>query len=288
MSWDGFNLGIFFFGVGLAKKMLIADPIGHQVDRIYAMAPEQVTGFMAWFADIGYFLQIFFDFSGYSEMAIGLGFMIGFQFPENFRQPYRSQSVTEFWRRWHMTLSRWFRDYLYVPLGGNRRGFTRTLINLWIVFLLCGLWHGAALTFVAWGAYHGALLVIERMFKRRWNLEPKGPLGFVLTTLLVMIGWVFFRSRDLVQAKTMLAKMAFIDRSGSSLFGWSYFLTPYMITVFAVGLLFAWLPMEAWGVRSNLKGGRAAAAAGLGLVLLAASIAALASNGFNPFIYFQF
>ena len=288
MSFDGFNAGIFFFGVGMAKKMLIADPLGHQVDRIFNLPPALVTGFMAWFADIGYFLQIFFDFSGYSDMAIGLGFMIGFVFPENFRQPYRAQSVTEFWRRWHMTLTRWFRDYLYVPLGGNRRGLIRTLLNLWIVFLLCGLWHGAAATFLIWGAYHGVLLVVERLFKRQWGLEPKGVLGVALTTLLVLIGWVFFRSATLGQAKIMLAKMAFIDRSGASLLGPSYFLTPYMITVFAAGLLFAWLPMETWNVRAKLVGERGAAAAFLGVGLLTLSIAALAANGFNPFIYFRF
>ena len=288
ITLDGLNAGIFFFGIGFAKKMLIADPIGHQVDAIYAMAPEMVTGFMAWFASIGYFLQIFFDFSGYSEMAIGMGLMVGFNFPENFRQPYRAHSITDFWRRWHMTLSRWFRDYLYIPLGGNKSGLVRTLINLWVVFLLCGLWHGAALTFVAWGAYHGALLVIERISKRAWNVEPRGIIGVAVTTLLVIIGWVLFRSKDFDQAGDMLAKLAFIDRSGVSPYSWSYYLTPYMTTIFVVGLVFAWLPMETWKVRDRLIGKWASAGALIGTLLCAASAAVLAAKGFNPFIYFQF
>jgi alginate O-acetyltransferase complex protein AlgI len=185
-------------------------------------------------------------------------------------------------------LSRWFRDYLYIPLGGNKQGLTRTLTNLAIVFLLCGLWHGAAITFLAWGLYHGFLLMLERLAKKTFNIEPTGMVGFVTTTLLVLIGWVVFRSGDLGQAKYMLAKMAFVDRSGNSIFGWQYFLTPYIGTVAAIGLWFAWLPSDAWGVRARLRGTWAAAAAALGLILIASSIAELSANGFNPFIYFQF
>lgn len=288
MTLDGFNAGIFFFGVGLAKKMLIADPIGHQVDIIYSMAPADVSVFMAWLASVGYYLQIFFDFSGYSEMAIGMALMIGFSFPENFRQPYRANSVTDFWRRWHMTLSRWFRDYLYFPLGGNKRGLVRTVLNLWLVFLLCGLWHGAALTFVVWGAYHGMLLVVERVLKKTLNFEPRHLPGVIITSLLVLVGWVLFRSDSIDQAGSMLAKMLFLDQSGQSIFASSYYLTPYMIFLFAVGFLFAWLPMETWRVRERLNGGLAAAGSVIGTLLCAASLAVLAARGFNPFIYFQF
>jgi alginate O-acetyltransferase complex protein AlgI len=288
MSLDGLNAGIFFFGVGFAKKMLIADPIGLQVDAIYALGPESVTVFMAWFASVGYFLQIFFDFSGYSEMAIGMGLMAGFSFPENFRQPYRAQSITEFWRRWHMTLSRWFRDYLYIPLGGNRGGLAKTLFNLWVVFILCGLWHGAALTFVAWGAYHGLLLVLERVLKKAFNFEPRHLPGVIVTTLLVIFGWVLFRSGDFDQAGAMFSKLLFIDRGGVSPYDWSYYLTPYMITVFAIGLLLAWLPMETLRVRERLTGLWASAGALLGTLLCIAAAAVLAARGFNPFIYFQF
>ncbi len=284
----GLNAGVFFFGIGLAKKMLIADPIGFHVDAIYALSPDQVTVFMAWFASVGYFLQIFFDFSGYSEMAIGIGLMVGFAFPENFRQPYRSHSITEFWRRWHMTLSRWFRDYLYIPLGGNRLGTARTLINLATVFLLCGLWHGAALTFLAWGAFHGFLLAVERVLKRTANIEPAGLFGVVLTTVLVIFGWVLFRSADFAQAQAMMAKMLLLDTSGTSLVGWQYYMTPYMITVFAIGLLFAWLPLETWRVRERVQAGWSVAGGMTGVVLIMLSVAVLSAKGFNPFIYFQF
>ena len=288
MTLDGINAGIFFFGAGLAKKMLIADPIGRVVDQIYALPPDQVTNQMAWIANGGYFLQIFFDFSGYSSMAIGLGLMIGLSFPDNFQQPYRAHSITDFWRRWHMTLSRWFRDYLYIPLGGNRHGGTRTALNLWLVFLLCGLWHGAALTFVAWGAYHGMLLIIERVARDRFKLESRGLPGVMLTTLLVILGWALFRSADIAQAKSMLAKLVFLDTTGVTGFSTSYYLTPYTITLFAAGLLLAWLPVDTWSLRSRLIGRRATLAALLGVALLLASIAELAASGFNPFIYFQF
>lgn len=284
----GLNAGLFFFGIGLAKKMLIADPIGFHVDTIYALTPDQVTVFMAWFASIGYFLQIFFDFSGYSDMAIGIGLMVGFAFPENFRQPYRAHSITEFWRRWHMTLSRWFRDYLYIPLGGNRHGTGRTVANLATVFLLCGLWHGAALTFLAWGAFHGLLLAIERVLKRTANIEPAGLFGVVLTTILVIFGWVLFRSADFAQAQAMMAKMLLLDTSGTSLVGWQYYVTPYMVTVFAAGLMFAWLPSETWRVRERVQAGWGVAGGLTGLVLIMLSVAVLSAKGFNPFIYFQF
>lgn len=288
MSLDGLNAGIFLFGAGLAKKMLIADPVGRVVDQIYALPAEQVSNLMAWIANVGYFLQIFFDFSGYSSMAIGLGLMIGLSFPDNFQQPYRAHSITDFWRRWHMTLSRWFRDYLYVPLGGNRRGSVRTALNLCIVFLLCGLWHGAALTFVAWGAYHGLLLIIERIARDVFKVEPRGVAGVAMTLLLVLVGWVLFRSQDFAQAHYMLAKLAFVDRSGVSLFSDSYYLRPYTIALFAAGLLLAWLPVDTWNLRARLVGRRAAQAGLCGVLLVAASVAELAASGFNPFIYFQF
>jgi alginate O-acetyltransferase complex protein AlgI len=221
-------------------------------------------------------------------MAIGLGLMIGLSFPENFHQPYRSRSVTEFWRRWHMTLARWFRDYLYIPLGGNQHGLATTVRNLWIVFLLCGLWHGAALTFLAWGAFHGTLLVLERGLKRVAPLKIPPLVGWIWTTILVILGWVLFRSHDFAQVQSMLAKMTFLDRAGVSPFGWRFYLTPYMTTLFALGLLFAWAPMEQWGVRQKVQGPWAPAGAALGVVLLILSVSALAADGFNPFIYFRF
>jgi alginate O-acetyltransferase complex protein AlgI len=187
-----------------------------------------------------------------------------------------------------MTLSRWFRDYLYIPLGGNKHGLIRTLANLWVVFLLCGLWHGAALTFVAWGAYHGFLLVVERVLKKTLGFEPRHIAGVAITTVLVILGWVVFRANSFDQAGSMLAKMFLLDVSGQSIYASAYYLTPYMITVFAIGCVFAWLPMETWHVRERLKGKLAALGALGGTMLCASSLAVLAAKGFNPFIYFQF
>src|SRR5262249_48421845 len=153
--------GAYRFCLGLGKKLVIADTLGNVVDATFSLPAAELDSVRAWIGICFYAFQLYYDFSGYSDMAIGLGRMLGFHFPENFDQPYRSASITEFWRRWHMTLTRWFRDYLYIPLGGNRRGPVRTCVNLATVFLLCGLWHGASLNFVIWGAYHGALLGIE-------------------------------------------------------------------------------------------------------------------------------
>ncbi|MCD4735918.1 MAG: MBOAT family protein, partial [Bacteroidales bacterium] len=156
--------GFFRFTIGLAKKVLIANVMGEHVDAVFELSPEQLTTLTTWIGILAYAFQIYFDFSGYSDMAIGLGRMMGFDFPENFRNPYISQSITEFWRRWHITLGKWMRDYLYIPLGGNRGSGMRTYFNLWVVFLISGLWHGAAWNFVLWGVFHGFFLVMERLF----------------------------------------------------------------------------------------------------------------------------
>ena len=200
--------GAYRFCLGLGKKMVIADNLGTVVDATFALPAAQLDAGHAWLGIFCYALQIYFDFSGYSDMAIGLGRLLGFHFPENFDQPYRSANITEFWRRWHMTLSRWFRDYLYIPLGGNRHGRLRTFVNLWIVFFLCGLWHGAGLTFIAWGLYHGLLLILERFAHTQWNWRPSGVFGIASSFILLMIGWVLFRSPTLPAAGHYLAAMA--------------------------------------------------------------------------------
>ncbi|RZA10765.1 MAG: MBOAT family protein, partial [Proteobacteria bacterium] len=186
--------GLMRFCVGLGKKIIIADSAGVIADSMFGLPPDQLGASSAWIGALAYAIQILFDFSGYSDMAIGMGRMLGFRFPENFNQPYRSTSITEFWRRWHMTLSRWFRDYVYIPLGGNRLGPIRTCANLAIVFVLCGLWHGAAYTFLLWGLFHGSLLVLERLALRQFGWAPSGFVGWVGTLLLVMVGWVLFRA----------------------------------------------------------------------------------------------
>jgi alginate O-acetyltransferase complex protein AlgI len=206
-----FASGVLSFQIGLAKKVLLADSIAPLADRAFgaSAAGEGLGAAAAWLGTLAYALQIYFDFSGYSDMAIGLGRMFGFEFPENFDAPYRSLSITEFWRRWHMTLSRWLRDYLYIPLGGNRRGPARTQVNLALTMLLGGLWHGAAWTFVIWGAWQGLWLILERALggERALARFPSA-LRWCATFALVLVGWVFFRAEDLPAAWLQLRSMA--------------------------------------------------------------------------------
>ena len=200
--------GLTRFVWGLAKKILIADAAAVTADAAFSLEPGQATFAIAWLGAIAYSIQIFYDFSGYSDMAIGLGRIAGFRFKENFRDPYISASITEFWTRWHITLSNWLRDYLYVPLGGNRRGEARTLTNVMVVFVLSGLWHGAAWTFVLWGVYHGALTVFERTGPGRlWREKTPRFVAVPITFALAVIGWVFFRARSPTQAFGFLGAM---------------------------------------------------------------------------------
>jgi alginate O-acetyltransferase complex protein AlgI len=206
---DRFAEGALRFVHGLAKKVLIADAVAPIADAAFGAGGANLSAAAAWIGVIAYTVQIYFDFSGYSDMAIGLGRLFGFEFPENFRRPYSAVSITDFWRRWHITLSNWFRDYLYIPLGGSRAGPGRTYLNLWIVFLLVGFWHGANWTFVVWGAYHGALLASERLFGQR-PVDPAvawAPLRRAVILLAVMVGWVVFRAPDIGAAVSYLGAM---------------------------------------------------------------------------------
>jgi alginate O-acetyltransferase complex protein AlgI len=213
---DDIAAGFPRFALGLCKKVVIADSLAPLVDACFATPADQLTTATAWLGAIGYTVQLYFDFSGYSDMAIGLGRMLGFRLPENFARPYSSASITEFWRRWHMSLSRWFRDYVYIPLGGNRHGARTTYRNLWIVFVLVGFWHGANWTFLFWGLYHGTMLVIER--RRDWAVAAVKPQRRLarraLTLLLVVFGWVLFRSPDLGTALVFLQRMVIPDLGG--------------------------------------------------------------------------
>jgi alginate O-acetyltransferase complex protein AlgI len=207
-SWDNFYNGIVRFCWGLAKKVIIANSCGQITDVVFGLKPELLDTKVAWLGALGYTLQIYFDFSAYSDMAIGLGMLFGFTIPENFKRPYSAVSITDFWRRWHITLSRWFRDYLYVPLGGNRRGTTRTCLNVAIVCVLCGLWHGANWTFLLWGIYHGAFLVIERISGLRYLSQHRyRRVRRFVTLLIVIVGWVLFRSANISQAIEFLTAM---------------------------------------------------------------------------------
>ena len=289
---DDVEAGIIRFCWGLGKKIVVADSMGSLADHMFALPADQLTGSGAWIGALGYTLQIFFDFSGYSDMAIGLGRMLGFRFPENFAQPYRSLSITEFWRRWHMTLSRWFRDYVYLPLGGNRKGPVRTYINLFAVFLLCGLWHGAAYTFVVWGAYHGVLLVIERIVGRGATRAPPLPdvVRWALTLLLIVVGWVIFRAASLDEAATMLKAMAGFGARVSNR-NILAFVTADKITFFVIGAAISLSPTLSWIVDLPRQAETlllASARRGLALGLFVYSVILIAANGFNPFIYFRF
>src|SRR4051812_1626918 len=208
VSLDDFAYGVRRFVVGLGKKVLIANTVAGPADRIFSMPSAQLDAPHAWLGVLCYTLQIYFDFSGYSDMAIGLGRMFGFRFPENFRWPYIADTVQEFWRRWHISLSSWFRDYLYLPLGGNRVSPARVYRNLVIVFFLCGLWHGASWNFVVWGLFHGSFLVMERIGLARAVRRMWTPLRHVYLLLVVMIGWVFFRADTLAGAVAFLKAMA--------------------------------------------------------------------------------
>jgi len=301
----GFAGGVRRFVVGLAKKVLIADTVGKAADRIFDGVPgDELTTALAWLAVACYTLQIYFDFSAYSDMAIGLGRMFGLRFRENFDYPYVARSVTEFWRRWHVSLSTWFRDYLYVPLGGNRRGALRTYRNLLIVFVLCGLWHGASWTFLAWGAYHGAFLILERVGARRALERAPSPLRRVYLLLVVMVGWVFFRAETFGQAGAFLRAMAGLAGGDPVLHPTAMYLLPDVAWALGLGALGSTPVLRRAAL---LLGGREGASEGAGLradlalpaavgvacdlslvVLLLVSMAFMAAVTSNPFIYFRF
>jgi alginate O-acetyltransferase complex protein AlgI len=288
--WGDLADGFPRFALGLSKKVLIADQVGHIADAAFANSHALTTP-AAWLGALAYTVQIYFDFSGYSDMAIGMGRMFGFRFPENFNRPYSSVSVTDFWRRWHMTLSRWFRDYVYIPLGGNRGTRARTSFNLLFVFLLTGIWHGAAWTFVLWGMYYGVLLVIERLSGvARWPDERLVILRRAVTIVLVVIGWVLFRSANLAEAGRVYGAM------GSFHFAQ---LTPAVhaalnretVGALVIGLLTVLLPRDLVLGRVVLEGpwaGRALYARVATLVLLPLAAIAVAAGSFSPFLYFRF
>jgi alginate O-acetyltransferase complex protein AlgI len=296
VTWNGFACGVRRFVLGLGKKVLIADIVAGPCDRIFALPADQLTTPLAWLGIVCYTLQIYFDFSGYSDMAIGLAAMMGFRFPENFDHPYVSTSIQEFWRRWHMSLSRWFRDYLYIPLGGNRVSPGRVYVNLVTVFFLCGLWHGAKWTFVAWGLYHGAFLVLERLGFDRVIARAPRFVGHAYALLAVMIGWVFFRAASLPAAIGFLRAMAGLQGVVGAPFSVRFFLDPLVALGIVTGLIGAGPWMGEAGrrllARQPARPTRrialdAGITAAFTLVFLAATLF-IASSSYSPFIYFQF
>lgn len=290
---EGFAEGARRFVIGLAKKVLLADPAGGVADRVFALPLEQLATGNAWLGTIAYTLQIYLDFSAYSDMAIGLGRIFGFYFPENFDYPYVSRSITEFWRRWHISLSTWFRDYLYIPLGGNRGGPWVTYRNLLIVFVLCGLWHGASWTFLAWGVYHGAFLVVERAgfgarLVRLWR-----PLQHVYAMTAVFFGWVLFRAETFQQA--WLFAVAMLGGGNSqTLFPPAFFVDSAVLTMLVLGMV-ATTPI-AHVLRDRFVGSGDDPSAQIWLIgrlllypaLLLISLARVSADAHSPFIYFRF
>jgi alginate O-acetyltransferase complex protein AlgI len=288
---DDIAAGFPRFALGLCKKAIIADSLAPMVDACFATPADEMTFAVAWLGAIGYTLQLYFDFSGYSDMAIGLGRMIGFRLPENFARPYSSVTITEFWRRWHMSLSRWFRDYVYIPLGGNRDGVGKTYRNLCVVFVLTGFWHGANWTFLVWGLYHGALLIIERAFG--WGVTPRSTTAVIgrraLTLVLVVFGWVLFRSPDLVQGLNMIGHMLLPDFAGLTDVIESA-LTNQRLVILIAAMVIVFLPAHPTGPLVESSRSTPATALRIGVMTVGLVYAAIlvATGTFSPFLYYQF
>jgi alginate O-acetyltransferase complex protein AlgI len=284
-SLDDVRVGLTRLAVGLGKKVLIAGAMGSMADAAFGQRPGSLDMGTAWLGLVSYSLQLYFDFSGYTDMAVGLGRVFGYRLPENFNYPYASQSVREFWRRWHMTLSSWFRDYLYIPLGGGRVAPWMIQRNLLIVFILCGLWHGASMSFVVWGLWHGLFLAMERTRVGRFLDGLPRPLRHLYALLAVGLGWVFFRAPDFAQALAYLQALAGLNGAD---FEYTYMirLTREYMAMLAVGLIGA-MPALPW-LADRLGPVSLAAGRALAPAVLAAALLQLASGSHTPFIYAQF
>jgi len=280
-SLRGFNAGLQRFTLGLGMKLIIADSVAPLVDRLFLLADPSFVE--AWLAAIAYAIQLFFDFAGYSAMAIGLGLMMGFRLVENFNKPYHARSITEFWQRWHISLSNWLRDYVYVPMGGNRAGRVKTYRNLIVTMLLGGFWHGANWTFILWGLWHGGLMAIERALgiKGKESVLPK-VLAWPLTMVLVLIGWVVFRAESLAQALNIYAGMSGFNGFGlSAETGVSTQMTELFFL--AIGIALA-LPLQRFPARRLPH----AVATTAYCALLTTSFMLMQARSDSPFLYFQF
>ncbi len=281
--------GFFRFALGLAKKVLLANPLGAFADSVFAADAQFVSTGTLWIGILAYAFQIYYDFAGYSDMAIGLGRMIGFDFPENFNNPYISRNISEFWRRWHMTLGRWMRDYLYIPLGGNKVTVKRMYLNLWLVFLISGFWHGAAWNFVVWGAFHGFFLIADRIFLLSFYKAIGKLPSVIITFVITLVGWVLFRSENMSQVWDFTTGM-FSFRGGDTIF---VSREVWMTLVF--GAFFAFLAydprFEAWQSKLFSKQQQLRTLVVMTLasiIFFVLSLGAITSSGFNPFIYFRF
>ena len=287
-TFEGFYLGIRRFLVGLAKKLILANGVGMLWDSVSAQPAASLSALSAWLGVLAYAFQIYFDFSGYSDMAIGMGRMFGFQFPENFRYPYVSRSVSDFWRRWHITLSTWFREYLYIPLGGNRVSVPRNIFNLAVVWMATGLWHGASWNFLLWGAYFGAVLIAEKFLYGKALSRAPGFVGWAYTALVVLVGWVFFALDDLGRGAAYLGAM-FGGGAGAV----DAYALRALLNYGAVLLLCAAASTPlASGALERLRERRPRAHSALTYALVIAGFALcliyVVDAGYNPFLYFRF
>ena len=287
-SLEKFIEGVKRFIIGLGKKVIIANTVGYVADQIFANNVTENTAATAWLGIICYSFQIFFDFSGYSDMAIGLAKMFGFDFLENFNYPYISKTITEFWRRWHISMSSWFRDYVYIPLGGNRTG--NVYVNLLIVFVVTGFWHGASFNFLIWGLWHGLFLIIERRFNAK-EVRRKAfiPFRTFLTLLIVVIGWVFFRAKGLTEAVNFIGIMfGFVKPENVGFTAWYYLDTKVVIILIIATIASIPIVKMKWFKKLSISSIWKVVSVVLLLLLLSISIVFVVSSSYNPFIYFRF
>ena len=296
ISVQKFYEGIKRFSFGLAKKVLISNQIAFVTDNIFALESHELSMPIAWLGALCYALQIYFDFSGYSDMAIGLGKMFGFRFPENFNMPYISLSIKEFWRRWHITLSSWFRTYLYIPLGGNRKGKYRTYINLYIVFLLTGLWHGASWNFIVWGLIHGTFIVLERFGWDKILARTFKPIQHLYVLLIATIAWVYFRADTITQANDIV-RIMFDFTNTQSPINIAKWISFDFIVAFCIGVIGCTnIPMLIYRHTTNrINKGNSFLLHSYNIVVLAFVVIVLffttmylVSGSYNPFIYYRF
>jgi alginate O-acetyltransferase complex protein AlgI len=291
-------IGIKIFIIGLAQKVLLANSFADPADAIFSLSEATLTTATAWLGSICYSFQIYFDFAGYSNMAIGLGLIMGFTFPKNFNYPYISQSITEFWRRWHISLSTWFRDYLYIPLGGNRKSNIRTYINLMTIFVLCGLWHGAAWTFIIWGVYHGFFLIVERLKLNQFLATVWRPIRHIYTLIVVIVGWVIFRAENFEHLIYFLKSMFAIDSGVSLIYTFLSYISNSLISALILGCLFSsplYTFFEKFIKLNNVNLSLTLRFISITIIyelfyifLFLCSIMLSASGSYNPFIYFRF
>ena len=277
--------GVRYFIIGLAKKVIIANTVGAVFEQIAAMPASSLSVLTAWLGVFSYAFQIYFDFSGYSDMAVGLGKMFGFEFKKNFDYPYISESVTEFWRRWHISLGTWFREYVYIPLGGNRVSVPKHIRNILVVWALTGLWHGAAWNFVLWGVYYGVFLLLEKYIWGKYLERLPGWVGNLYTMIFVIIGWVFFSCTDLKDGLAYLGSLFGVGVAGFANATAFYYLKSSLVL-----LVFCIICTRPWAYKwyKRVAGTRPVAAAVINGLLLLLSIAFLVYDSYNPFLYFRF